>query len=127
AGVGAAGGGGGGRAGGRRRDVPRGRRAPGVAGGGLPGAHRRRGRLPRRHGGGGRVMTAGPVAPQRPGERAGRAGFAPVLRAEWTKFRTVRGWVIGMAAAALVTGLGGVLAAPGPRASCRGAHRAACP
>jgi ABC-type transport system involved in multi-copper enzyme maturation permease subunit len=31
------------------------------------------------------------------------AGFAPVLRAEWTKFRTVRGWVIGMIIAALVT------------------------
>src|SRR5262249_61765529 len=91
-------GGGGGRAGGRRWGVPRGRRAPGVAGGGLPGAPRRRGRLPRRHGGGGRVMTAGPVATQRPGERAGRAGFAPVLRAEWTKFRTVRGWVIGIPA-----------------------------
>jgi ABC-type transport system involved in multi-copper enzyme maturation permease subunit len=29
--------------------------------------------------------------------------FAPVLRAEWTKFRTVRGWVIGMIIAALVT------------------------
>ena len=38
---------------------------------------------------------------------AGRAGFGPVLRAEWTKFRTVRGWVIGMALAPLVTvGLG---------------------
>jgi ABC-type transport system involved in multi-copper enzyme maturation permease subunit len=30
-------------------------------------------------------------------------GFAPLLRAEWTKFRTVRGWVIGMIIAALVT------------------------
>ena len=30
-------------------------------------------------------------------------GFAHVLRAEWTKFRTVRGWVIGMLIAALVT------------------------
>ena len=32
-----------------------------------------------------------------------RTGFAPVLRAEWIKFRTVRGWVIGMIIAALVT------------------------
>ena len=31
------------------------------------------------------------------------SGFAPVLRAEWVKFRTVRGWVIGMIIAALVT------------------------
>jgi ABC-type transport system involved in multi-copper enzyme maturation permease subunit len=34
-------------------------------------------------------------------------GFAQLLRAEWTKFRTVRGWVIGMAVAALlVVGIG---------------------
>jgi ABC-type transport system involved in multi-copper enzyme maturation permease subunit len=34
-------------------------------------------------------------------------GFAQLLRAEWTKFRTVRGWVIGVAVAALViVGLG---------------------
>jgi hypothetical protein len=26
-----------------------------------------------------------------------RDGFAQLLRAEWTKFRTVRGWVIGVA------------------------------
>src|SRR6516165_789107 len=39
--------------------------------------------------------------------RAGRGGFGQVLHAEWTKFRTVRGWVIGMAVAPLVTvGLG---------------------
>jgi len=31
------------------------------------------------------------------------SGFTPVLRAEWVKFRTVRGWVIGMIIAALVT------------------------
>ncbi len=33
---------------------------------------------------------------------AGRDGFAQVLRAEWTKFRTVRGWVITAVAAALL-------------------------
>jgi len=31
------------------------------------------------------------------------AGFWPVLHAEWTKFRTVRGWVVGMVLAALLT------------------------
>jgi ABC-type transport system involved in multi-copper enzyme maturation permease subunit len=31
------------------------------------------------------------------------AGFGQLLRAEWIKFRTVRGWVIGMLIAALVT------------------------
>jgi ABC-type transport system involved in multi-copper enzyme maturation permease subunit len=34
---------------------------------------------------------------------AGPAGFAAALHAEWTKFRTVRGWVIGMIITALVT------------------------
>ncbi len=34
---------------------------------------------------------------------AAPTGFAHLLRAEWTKFRTVRGWVIGMIVAALVT------------------------
>ena len=33
---------------------------------------------------------------------AGRDGFAPLLRAEWTKFRTVRGWVITAIASALL-------------------------
>ena len=32
----------------------------------------------------------------------GRDGFGPLLHAEWTKFRTVRGWVIGMIAGGLL-------------------------
>ena len=44
-------------------------------------------------------MTAARRAvPSRP--PAGRDGFAQLLRAEWTKFRTVRGWVLGMVVAA---------------------------
>ena len=36
-----------------------------------------------------------------------RDGFPQLLHAEWTKFRTVRGWVIGMIIAILViAGLG---------------------
>jgi hypothetical protein len=42
------------------------------------------------------------ITPYRPGERVGRDGFLQLLRAEWTKFRTVRGWVAGMMAAALM-------------------------
>jgi ABC-type transport system involved in multi-copper enzyme maturation permease subunit len=42
------------------------------------------------------------IAPYRSGQRAGRDGFPQLLRAEWTKFRTVRGWVAGMVAAALM-------------------------
>ena len=41
----------------------------------------------------------------------GRDGFAQLLHAEWTKFRTVRGWVIGMVVAAVVTVLLGLFAA----------------
>src|SRR5262249_27852130 len=119
-GVGASRGAGRGRAVGERRGVLRGRRAPGVAGGGLPAAHRRRGGPSRRRDGAGRAMSAGTMAPQREAGRAGQAGFGLVLRAEWTKFRTVRGWVIGMIVAVLVTVLAGLLAATGTRVSCRG-------
>ena len=45
--------------------------------------------------------------PYRSEQRAGRAGFAQLLRAEWTKFRTVRGWIIGLLAGCLlIVGLG---------------------
>ncbi len=48
-------------------------------------------------------MTAGTIAPYRSALPDARAGFGQLLRAEWTKLRTVRGWVIGMIIAALVT------------------------
>jgi ABC-type transport system involved in multi-copper enzyme maturation permease subunit/regulation of enolase protein 1 (concanavalin A-like superfamily) len=54
-------------------------------------------------------MTAGTVTPYRPLVPAGRDGFAQLVRAEWTKFRTVRGWVIGMLVAIGVTVALGVL------------------
>jgi ABC-type transport system involved in multi-copper enzyme maturation permease subunit len=38
----------------------------------------------------------------RSGEPLARDGFAQLVRAEWTKFRTVRGWVIGTLFAALL-------------------------
>ena len=40
---------------------------------------------------------------------SGRHGFAQQLLAEWTKFRSVRGWVIGILVAALITVLLGLL------------------
>jgi ABC-type transport system involved in multi-copper enzyme maturation permease subunit len=49
------------------------------------------------------------VAPYRSGQQAGRDGFPQLLRAEWTKFRTVRGWAAGMAVAALMMVLFAVL------------------
>ena len=52
-------------------------------------------------------MTAGTMTPRQPDLQTGRDGFAQLLRAEWTKFRTVRGWVVGMIVAVLVMiGLG---------------------
>jgi ABC-type transport system involved in multi-copper enzyme maturation permease subunit len=57
-------------------------------------------------------------APPRAAAPPGRETFAGTLRAEWTKFRTVRGWVIGMTVAALVTVLVGLLAAAGSMSSC---------
>jgi ABC-type transport system involved in multi-copper enzyme maturation permease subunit len=53
-------------------------------------------------------MTAATLTPPRPARVAGDDGFAHLLHAEWTKFRTVRGWVIAVIAAALVTLLLGV-------------------
>jgi ABC-type transport system involved in multi-copper enzyme maturation permease subunit len=47
-------------------------------------------------------MTATTSAPYRSELPAGRDSFVHVLRAEWTKFRTVRGWVITAVAAALL-------------------------
>ena len=47
------------------------------------------------------------ITPYRSTARDARDGFGQLLHAEWTKFRTVRGWVIGMILAALITaGLG---------------------
>jgi ABC-type transport system involved in multi-copper enzyme maturation permease subunit len=64
-------------------------------------------------------MSAGTVAPHRPGQQTGRDGFAQLLRAEWTKFRTVRGWVIGTLVAALVTAGLGLFAAGATSSSCQ--------
>jgi ABC-type transport system involved in multi-copper enzyme maturation permease subunit len=62
------------------------------------------------------------IAPYRSGTRAGRDGFAPLLHAEWTKFGTVRGWVVGMAAAALAMVAVGLLGTAAPGATGHGAH-----
>jgi ABC-type transport system involved in multi-copper enzyme maturation permease subunit len=64
-------------------------------------------------------MSAGTVTPYRPGRQTGRDGFAQLLRAEWTKFRTVRGWVIGTVVAVLVMAGIGLFAAGASSSSCQ--------
>ncbi|MDR1998697.1 MAG: DUF1349 domain-containing protein, partial [Frankiaceae bacterium] len=61
-------------------------------------------------------MTA--TAAYRSQQAPGRDGFAQALRAEWTKLRSVRGWVGGLAAAGLLAVLIGVLTAIGGSISC---------
>jgi ABC-type transport system involved in multi-copper enzyme maturation permease subunit len=53
-------------------------------------------------------MTA-TMTPYRPPQQAGRDGFAQLLHAEWTKFRTLRGWVITMIIGAVLIAVVGVL------------------
>ncbi len=48
-------------------------------------------------------MTAGINTSYRSQARPGRDGFWLLLRAEWTKFRSVRGWVIAMVVLVIVT------------------------
>ena len=62
-------------------------------------------------------MTA--IAPYRPSFAPGKAGFAQALRAEWTKFRTVRGWLIGALVGVLLMIGVGVLGAEGGGYSCQ--------
>jgi ABC-2 family transporter protein len=50
-------------------------------------------------------MSTPTIAPYRSAQRPGRDDFPHLLRAEWTKFRSVRGWWIAMIAAALLTAL----------------------
>jgi ABC-2 family transporter protein len=64
-------------------------------------------------------MTA--IAPYRPPATPDQNGFAWALRAEWTKFRTVRGWVIGALVAVLATAGIGLLASGGGQSSCQSA------
>ncbi|MEU8674950.1 hypothetical protein [Streptomyces sp. NPDC048560] len=55
-------------------------------------------------------MSATVSPPVTAGVRPERGGFGRVLHAEWTKFRTVRGWVLGTAGALVVICLVGLLA-----------------
>jgi hypothetical protein len=50
-------------------------------------------------------MSTPTMTPYRSPSKPGRDGFTQLIRAEWTKFRTVRGWVIALIAAALLGAL----------------------
>ena len=67
------------------------------------------------------------MAPYRSQAAPGHDGFAELLRAEWTKFRTVRGWVIGMILVVLATAGFGIL----PHGECgsvmNGVQTTGCP
>ena len=85
--------------------VQRGLRAPRHPGGGIYGADPRRHRVPRCAGD---PVSAPVIAPYRSALPAGRDGFAQLVRAEWTKLRTVRGWVIGLLLVIVATDLIGL-------------------
>jgi ABC-type transport system involved in multi-copper enzyme maturation permease subunit len=59
------------------------------------------------------------MTPYRSPVSAGRDGFAQLLHAEWTKFRTVRGWIIGLVAGLVVMAGLGLFTAAGAQSSCQ--------
>jgi ABC-type transport system involved in multi-copper enzyme maturation permease subunit len=50
-------------------------------------------------------MTANTLTPYRSARKPGRDGFPQVLWSEWTKFRTVRGWLLALIGAPLLAAL----------------------
>ena len=78
-------------------------------------------------------MTTGTVAPHRSPLTPERESFWHLVHAEWTKFRTVRGWVIAVLVTIVAIGAGAFLGADvsggcgGGHAASSGASAAACP
>ena len=78
-------------------------------------------------------MTTGTVAPHRSPLTPERESFWHLVRAEWTKFRTVRGWVIAVLVTIVAIGAGAFPGADvsggcgGGHAASSGASAAACP
>jgi ABC-type transport system involved in multi-copper enzyme maturation permease subunit len=56
------------------------------------------------------------IAPYRSDQRPGKDGFAQLLRAEWTKFRTVRIWAVVLVAAAVLGALATIALAAAAKA-----------
>jgi hypothetical protein len=78
-------------------------------------------------------MTTQTVTPQRPVVSPERDSFWYLVHAEWTKFRTVRGWVIAVLITIVAIGAGAFLGSDvsggcgGGHAAGSGASAAACP
>lgn len=60
------------------------------------------------------------MTPYRSTVAGARAGFPELLRAEWTKLRTVRGWLITLLLGAVLIVMLGVVSAAGSHRSCGG-------
>ncbi|MFC4015049.1 hypothetical protein ACFOY2_48090 [Nonomuraea purpurea] len=68
------------------------------------------------------------MSPFTPYRSSRQDGFSQVLRAEWARFRSVRGWALTMAASVLVTVSLGLLIAGGARSTCvTGKGEGPCP
>jgi len=65
-------------------------------------------------------MTAGTIAPYRSPEKPTKDRFSQLMHAEWTKFRTVRGWLIAMFLAVVLIDMVGLLVVR-PNVQCGGA------
>jgi ABC-type transport system involved in multi-copper enzyme maturation permease subunit len=65
------------------------------------------------------------ITPYRPPQQAGRYGFVQLMHAEWTKFRTLRGWVIAIVIAAVLIDVVAVLIPRGDT-QCTAGSGAAC-
>jgi ABC-type transport system involved in multi-copper enzyme maturation permease subunit len=64
-------------------------------------------------------VSAPVIAPYRSALPAGRDGFTQLLRAEWTKLRTVRGWVIGLLLVIVATDLIGLFGGGSSSVQCQ--------
>jgi ABC-type transport system involved in multi-copper enzyme maturation permease subunit len=60
------------------------------------------------------------IAPYRAPQQAGRDGFWQLVHAEWTKFRTMRGWVVAVIAAAVLIDMLGLFLVNSGSTQCNG-------
>jgi ABC-type transport system involved in multi-copper enzyme maturation permease subunit len=71
-------------------------------------------------------MSTDTITGYRSERPAGRDGLTHLVHAEWTKLRTVRGWMAGMAVAGLITMLFGILGPLGSGSACHSSNPDGC-